>query len=85
MVQQVQRVVARRLPLFGGEEVRIETSQAPRRAYAKSPALGLDGDCCPLIITMKKDVPTAGGGACHEVLRVTVDSRGAIRKLAVSH
>lgn len=85
MVQQVQRVVARRLPLFGGEEVRIETSQAPRRAYAKSQALGLDGDCCPLIITLKKDVPTAGGGACHEVLRVTVDSRGAIRKLAVSH
>lgn len=85
LVQQVQRAVARRLPAFGGEEVRIETAQAPRRAFAKSQALMTEGDCCPLIITMKKDVATADGAACHEVVRVTVDSRGAIRKLAVSH
>lgn len=85
LVQQVRGTVARRLPAFAEGEVRIETAQAARRAFPKSQALILEGDCCPLVITMKKDLPTAEGTSCHEVVRVTVDARGAIRKLALSH
>lgn len=85
LVQQVRGVVARRLPAFAEGEVRIETAQAARRAFPKSQALITEGDCCPLVITMTKDLPMAEGASCHEVVRVTVDARGAIRKLALSH
>jgi hypothetical protein len=37
-----------------------------------------------MIVTLKKSLRTSDGVPCREVVNVTVDARGAIRKLTVS-
>ncbi|MCB0218039.1 MAG: hypothetical protein KDH92_15455 [Chloroflexi bacterium] len=84
LVAQVRGAVARLLPEFGAGEVGVSTQPAPRRVHAKSGLVAGDASQGPMIVTLKKSLRTGDGTACREVVCVTVDARGAIRKLTVS-
>ncbi len=84
LVEQVRGAVAKLLPEFGSGKVGVSTQPAPRRVHAKSGLLAQDPSQGPMIVTFKKSLPTEEGTACKEVVNVTVDARGTIRKLTVS-
>lgn len=82
--QAVRQAVSRRLPEFATEDVRIELAAAPRRVWAKGAFVAADPALGPWVVTLAKSACTGEGPLCREVLRVTVDGRGNIRKLALS-
>jgi hypothetical protein len=81
IVQSVHNAVAKRLPEFAFGDVRVSTTAAPRRAYAKAIA---DPASSPMIITFSKSAATCSGAPCTETVRVTVDRTGTIRKVVVA-
>lgn len=84
LVDHVRQAVARRLPEFGSGEVRVEA--APVEAVARAAAHGGRPASAGrrLVVTLTKALPTGAGSTCSSVVRVTVDSRGTIRRVAVS-
>ena len=79
----VQKTVTRWLPEFGSGEVGVTTMPAPRKVHAKSGLL-VDDPNGPVVVTLKKPTLTLDGAHGNEVVRVTVDRRGAIQKMMVS-
>jgi hypothetical protein len=84
LVDHVRRVVAHRLPEFGGDDVRVST--AAMAGPARGAAHGVAGEAAVrrVVVTLTKSVRTSAGPTCAEVVRVTVDSGGQIRRVAVS-
>jgi hypothetical protein len=87
LVDYVRRTVARRLPGFGSDDVRVATVSMPgalRLAHGLQPTAGreLGGRT---VVTLSKSSPTGRGPSCREVVRVTVDDSGHIRRVTISH
>jgi hypothetical protein len=84
LVDHVRRTVAHRLPEFGGDDVRVAaaTLPAPPRALAhRGPG---EAPAQRVVVTLTKSIRTGAGPSCAEVVRVTVDTGGRIRRVAVS-
>ena len=84
VVRQVQKTVSRFVPEFAGRDVGVATAPAPRRVHAKSGLLADDPNSGPMVVTLRRNGRTSEGANCPEVMRVTVDRSGTIRKLTVS-
>lgn len=80
LVAHVRAAVAKRLPEFATGEVQIATSAAPGAPSAKSVSNGGRS----MVVTLTKALPTCEGVCYREVVRVTVDAGGTIRKLALT-
>lgn len=84
LVEHVRRSVAKRLPFVDGDDVSARVVSAARRV-PKSAAGRALGSGSAVVVTLSKNIPTCAGPICRTVVQVTVDSRGAINKLIVSH
>ncbi len=84
LVEHVRRTVAKRLPIVDGDDVSMRVASAPRR-ISKNGSGAAVGAGSPIVITLAKSIPTCAGPICRTVVQVTVDSRGTISKLIVSH
>ena len=84
LVDHVRRAVARRLPEFGSGEVRVDT--APIDAAGRGAAHGGEtgSPSRRRVVTLTKSVANGAGTTSASVVRVTVDNRGTIRRVAVS-
>lgn len=86
LAEHVRTAVARRLPHFATGEAEVALAPA---LSGHSQAKGA-GDAAPgalnqgAVVTFTKSLPTCDGPTCHEVLRVTVDGDGRIRKMILS-
>jgi len=80
LADHVRRIVARRLPEFGSGDVQVVTDPIRHGPMAKSGAEGAGG----VVVTMRKALPACDGICYREVVRVTVDHAGRIRKLALT-
>jgi hypothetical protein len=76
----VREAIAKRLPEFRSDEVRVSTAAAPRRRVPKT----IGHAQSPVIVTLSKSATTCSGSPCTETVRVTVDSAGTIRKVVVA-
>jgi hypothetical protein len=84
LVELVQKKLAKRMPELASADVRVAAARVPRSLAAKC----ADGDgaagAARIVVTLTKSMPTCEGPCCPEVVRVTVDVHGTIRKVAVS-
>jgi hypothetical protein len=80
VVRYVREAIAKRLPEFRSDEVRVSTAAAPRRRVPKT----IGHAQSPVIVTLSKSATTCSGSPCTETVRVTVDSAGTIRKVVVA-
>jgi hypothetical protein len=84
LVEHVRQAVARRLPEFGSGEVRVDAGPVAGSARAAAHGSLPAASGRRLVVTLTKALPTGAGSTCSSVVRVTVDSRGTIRRVAVS-
>jgi hypothetical protein len=81
LVERVRASVARRLPELAGADVQVSTEMLPHTAGRKSV---VDLEAGTMMLTLSKSLPTSEGVCYREVVRVTVDGAGRIRKLTLS-
>lgn len=85
LAEHVRRAVARQMPGFGGDDVRIRLAHGPQvGAGVAARSAGGPARRGHVVVTMSRTVRTCAGPCCPTVLRVTVDGNGRIRKMAVS-
>ncbi len=81
LLEHVQRAVAHRLPEFAAADVQVSACSVPGVGIPHGSGCRAAGRT---VVTLTKSMPTAAGPACREVVRVTVDAAGGIRRVAVS-
>jgi len=91
LIAFVQKTVARRLPGFTAADAQVGRVGPARSPAAKSSAAAGtraaardEPDDGLLVVTLTRPVTVCEGPICREVVRVTVDRDGRIRKLAVT-
>lgn len=81
LLDHVRRTVAHRLPEFAAADVEVAACSLPNVGVPHGrPCDGVRR----MVVTLSKSMPTGSGPSCREVVRVTVDAAGAIRRVAVS-
>jgi hypothetical protein len=94
LVARARAVVAKQLPGFDYGPVQVAVAPARRSGHALAkgmPEPSPDGlgvavaSAAPRVITLSRAVPTCAGPFCKTVVRVTLDPRGHLRKLSLSH
>jgi hypothetical protein len=82
LIEHVRRAVARRLPEFAAAEAQVASAPGAGGCVAHAP--GAAGDGGAYVVTLSKTIATCDGHCHRDYVRVTVDGRGRIRKVAVS-
>jgi hypothetical protein len=83
LVDHVRGLVARQLPEFAAPDVGVEVSASPSNRQPKD-LTAPDAPPAQLVVTLRRSVCFCEGPSCHEIVRVTVDRRGRVWKMAVT-